>query len=269
MNPEAVPPAIEIKNLSYSYGKADAVHNLNLTVPRGCCYGLFGRNGAGKTTTMKCLLNLLRPQGGSIRVFGLDPRRQEVEVKRSLAYVPDAVAFYPWMTVRETLDYLASFRQHWNTDLEASLIERFKLDPSKKTSALSKGQRTQVALVGAISPEPRLLALDEPTSGLDPVVRREFIETVIGAYQEGDPGNRTVLVSTHLITEFEGLIENFTIVDAGRDVLSLTADQARDRYRKISARFPDAAALPAGAFPEAIDSRWRGRELESTAAAAG
>jgi ABC-2 type transport system ATP-binding protein len=253
-------PAIEIKNLAYSYGRGEAVHSLNLTVRPGTCYGLFGRNGAGKTTTMKCLLNLLRPQKGSIRVFGLDPAKDEVAVKRRLAYVPDAVAFYPWMSIRETLDYLPSFREHWNTDLEASLLERFRLDPGQKTSALSKGQRTQVALIGAISPEPELLVLDEPTSGLDPIVRREFIETVIGAYQEGDPGKRTVLVSTHLITEFEGLIEDFTIMDAGRDVLTLTADQARSRYQKINARF--AGTAPALDFQDALRVRREGRNLE-------
>src|SRR5260221_727726 len=234
-------PVIEIDGLTYAYGQAEAVHDFSLSVLPGRCYGLFGRNGAGKTTTMKCLLNLLQPQKGLVRVFGLDPAKAEVAVKRRLAYVPDQVAFYPWMTVRETLDYLASFREHWNQKTEQDLLARFRLDPAKRTSALSKGQRTQVALVAAICPEPDLLVLDEPTSGLDPIVRREFIETVIGAYQEGSPGNRTILVSTHLITEFEGLIDEFTIVDQGRSVITLEADDARDRYQKIRARFADPA----------------------------
>src|SRR5262245_57608515 len=253
-------PAIEIKNLAYNYGKRDAVHDLSLTVARGRCYGLFGRNGAGKTTTMKCLLNLLCPRSGSVRVFGFDPNKHEVEVKRKLAYVPDFVAFYPWMTVRETLDYLASFRDHWNRDTENDLLRRFRLDASQKTGGLSKGQKTQVALIAAICPEPELLLLDEPTSGLDPIVRREFIETVIGAYQEGDPGNRTIFVSTHLITEFEGLIDEFTIMDAGRAVLTLGADQARQRYQKIHARFEQAA--PTLEFEGAMHIRRNGRELE-------
>src|SRR6516162_9475501 len=132
MNPST--PAIEIKTLSYAYGRAEAVHDLSLTVPVGRCYGLFGRNGAGKTTTMKCLLNLLRSRAGTVRVFGLDPARHEVEVKRRLAYVPDHVAFYPWMTVRETLDYLASFRADWNRDTERGLLERFQLDPGQRTA---------------------------------------------------------------------------------------------------------------------------------------
>src|ERR1051325_1596205 len=256
-------PAIQIDPLAYTYGKSEAVHDLSLTVARGRCYGLFGRNGAGKTTTMKCLLNLLRPRGGHVRVFGLEPGKHEVEVKRRLAYVPDYVAFYPWMTVRETLDYLASFRSYWNRETEGDPLKRFRLDPDQRTGALSKGQRTQVALIAAICPEPELLLLDEPTSGLDPIVRREFIETVIGAYQEGDPGKRTILVSTHLIAEFEGLIDEFTIMDSGRDVLSLGADQARQRYQRIRARFSQPA--PAAEFKGALQVKRSGRELELVA----
>jgi len=253
-------PVIHIHNLSYAYGRAEAVHDLNLTVRPGRCYGLFGRNGAGKTTTMKCLLNLLKPQGGQVRMFGLDPAKHEVEVKRRIAYVPDQVAFYPWMTVRETLNYFASFRTHWNLQTEQELLQRFRLDPGKRTSSLSKGQRTQVALIAAVCPETELLVLDEPTSGLDPIVRREFIETVIGAYQEGDPGNRTILVSTHLISEFEGLIDEFTLIDGGRDVLTLEADAARDRYQKIHARF--AQASPEFDLKTALKVRQSGRELD-------
>jgi ABC-type multidrug transport system ATPase subunit len=260
-------PSIQIENLAYAYGKAEAVHDLSLTVRPGRCYGLFGRNGAGKTTTMKCLLNLLRPQRGQVRVFGLDPARAEVAVKHRLSYVPDQVAFYPWMSVRETLDYLASFRERWNRKTEQELLERFRLDPAQRTGSLSKGQRTQVALIAAICPETELLVLDEPTSGLDPIVRREFIETVIGAYQEGNPGNRTILVSTHLIAEFEGLIDEFTIIDRGRAVLTLDADQARARYQKIRVRF--AQSPPELDLQAALRVRREGRELELIANGAG
>ena len=260
-------PAIEVQDLAYAYGKAEAVHDLSFRVQPGHCYGLFGRNGAGKTTTMKCLLNLLRPQRGLTRVFGVDPAKAEVEVKRRLAYVPDQLAFYPWMTVRETLDYLASFREHWNLKKEQELFDRFGLDPAKRTDALSKGQRTQLALIAAVCPEPELLVLDEPTSGLDPIVRREFIETVIGAYQEGHPGSRTILVSTHLIAEFEGLIDEFTIIDQGAAVLTLEADAARDRYQRIRARFSQAP--PEMELNCALRVRREGRELELIANGGG
>src|SRR6266567_1323635 len=204
-------PVIEIDRLTYNYGQAEAVHDMNLSVQPGRCYGLFGRNGAGKTTTMKCLLNLLRPRQGQVRVFGLDP--------------------------------------------------------AVRTDSLSKGQRTQVALIAAICPETDLLVLDEPTSGLDPIVRREFIETVIGAYQEGIPGKRTILVSTHLITEFEGLIDEFTIIDHGQAVLTLDSDHARERYRKIRARF--AQSPPELDLKAALRVRRDGRELELIANGAG
>ena len=253
-------PAIQIENLSYAYGHTEAVHDLSLTVQPGRCYGLFGRNGAGKTTTMKCLLNLLRPERGKVRVFGRDPAKEEVAVKRLLSYVPDQVAFYPWMTVRETLDYLTSFRPQWNRKTEQDLFEHFGLDPGQRTGNLSKGQRTQVALIAAVCPETDLLVLDEPTSGLDPIVRREFIEAVIGAYQEGIPGKRTILVSTHLINEFEGLIDEFTIIDRGRAVLTMDSDQARERYRKIRARF--AQAPPELDLKAALRVKREGRELE-------
>src|SRR5262249_48594930 len=253
-------PAINIDNPTYAYGRAEAVRGLSLRVHAGCCYGLFGRNGAGKTTTIKCLLNLLRPQSGHVRVFGVDPTKDEVAVKRRLAYVPDQVAFYPWMTVRETLDYLASFRSHWNQATEQELLRRFRLDANQRTASLSKGQRTQVALIAAVCPETDLLVLDEPTSGLDPIVRREFIETVIGAYQEGNPGQRTIFVSTHLITEFEGLIDEFTIMDAGRSVMTLEADAARERYQRIRVRF--AGTPPELDLKPALQINRSGRELD-------
>jgi len=177
------------------------------------------------------------------------------------------VVFYPWMSVRETLDYLASFRDRWNRKTEQELLERFRLDPAQRTDDLSKGQRTQVALIAAICPETDLLVLDEPTSGLDPIVRREFIETVIGAYQEGNPGNRTIFVSTHLITEFEGLIDEFTIIDRGRVVVTLDSDQARERYQKIRARF--AQLPPELDFKAALRVRREGRELELIVDGAG
>ena len=253
-------PAIEINNLVRRYGKTDAVNGLSLRVERGRCYGFFGRNGAGKTTTIKCLLNLLRPTAGSVSVFGLNPAKDEVAVKSRLAYVPDNLGFYPWMTVRDTLDYVASFREKWNRDTEKALLDRFRLPVSQKTSTLSKGQGTQLALLTAICPDPDLLILDEPTSGLDPIIRREFIQTVIGAYQEGAPGRRTVFVSTHLISEFEGLIDDFTIIDKGREVLTLNADAARERYQKIYARF---AAPPVGLdLMGARVLRREGREVE-------
>jgi len=256
-------PAIKINQLVRRYGKTDAVNGLTLEVTAGRCYGLFGRNGAGKTTTIRCLLNLLRPTSGSVQLFGLDPAKHEVAVKKRIAYVPDQVAFYPWMTVAQTLDYMASFRDQWNTATQRTLLDQFRLDPGKKVDGLSKGQKTQLALIGAICPEPELLILDEPTSGLDPIVRREFIQTIIGAYQDAGPEQRTVFVSTHLISEFEGLIDEFAIMDNGRAALVMEADAARNKYKKIRARFRHEP--PRLDLPGVLNERRLGREIELVA----
>ncbi len=232
-------PVIAIQNLHRQFGKTEAVNGLDLEVQRGRCYGFFGRNGAGKTTTIKCLLNLLRPTHGAVQLFGMDPQKEEVATKSRLAYVPDQVAVYPWMTITQYFEYLGSFRKTWNREIQDNLLLRFDLKPDQKAESLSKGQKMQMALIAALCPEPELLILDEPTSGLDPLIRKEFIEVVIGAYQESDPENRTVLVSTHLITEFEGLIDEFTILDQGKTIFSSLTENARASFRRIRARFPD------------------------------
>lgn len=252
--------AVAVQGLHRGYGRQQAVCGLDLRVESGQCHGFFGRNGAGKTTTLKCLLNHLQPDSGTVRLFGLDPAADEVAVKSRIGYVPDEVAFYPWMTVRGTLDYAASFRRHWNRDLERQLLdERFELDETARVSSLSKGMKAQLALICAVCPEPDLLLLDEPTSGLDPVVRREFLETVIGAYQDGDPSRRTVLVSTHLIAEFEGLIDAFTVIDGGRGMLAMSADDARSSFKQIRLVFD--GEPPPVAAPWLLRSERQGREL--------
>ncbi len=252
--------AVEVRGLYRSFGTHEAVHNLDLAVARGQCHGLFGRNGAGKTTAMKCLLHQLRPDRGTVRIFGMDPEVDEVGVKSRIGYVPEELAFYPWMTVRRTLDYVASFRRRWNRELEHELLRlRFELDDGARVGSLSKGMRAQLALICAICPEPDLLILDEPTSGLDPVVRREFIETVIGAYQEGHR-DRTVLVSTHLIAEFEGLIDAFTVIENGRRVLSQETDAVRHLFKKIRLLF--AGEPPTFVEPQVLQEERTGREVD-------
>jgi ABC-2 type transport system ATP-binding protein len=233
--------AIEVEDLHVSYGRGEAVRGLGLKVAPGRCHALLGRNGAGKTTTLKALLGLVPVARGRVRLFGLDPLVQEAQVKARVAFVPDAPAFYPWMTVRDALDYAASFRPGWSAEVEEHLRTKFGLDPSAPTSALSRGQRTQLALTQAVAADPDVLLLDEPTSGLDPLVRGQFLEAVISAFQDRRPETKTLLVSTHLIREFEGVVDEFTLVSAGRDVLTLNADEARGRYQRLRGWFEDAA----------------------------
>ncbi len=236
-------PTIDVQDLVVRYPRGEAVKGLSLTVEPGRCHALFGRNGAGKTSTLRALLGLVRPTSGQVKLFGLDVTQHEAEVKARVAWVPDAPGFHPWMTVAEVLGYAAALRTRWNLALQEHLLTRFELDLSAPTSALSKGQKTQLALVCAIAADPELLVLDEPTSGLDPLVRRQFLEAVIGVFQEGDPAKKTILVSTHLISEFEGVVDGFTVLSGGRAVLSTEADVARARYCRLRAWFDVDAPL--------------------------
>ncbi len=234
---------IDVKDLVVRYPGGEAVKGLSLNVEAGRCHALFGRNGAGKTSTLRALLGLVRAQSGSVRLFGLDPATHEAEVKERLAWVPDAPAFHPWMTVEQVLAYSAALRTKWNPALQAHLLTRFELDLHAPAGTLSRGQKTQLALVCALAADPELLVLDEPTSGLDPLVRRQFLEAVIGVFQERDPQRKTILVSTHLISEFEGVVDGFTVMNGGRAVLSCEADEARARFCRLRAWFDAEAPL--------------------------
>ena len=218
-------PVIAIDHLVRRYGRTDAVDGLSLQVQPGRCYGFFGRNGAGKTTTIKCLLNLLRPTTGEVRVFGLDPARAEVAVKSRLAYVPDRVAFYPWMTVRDTLEYFASFRTHWNRDIENDLMKRFGLNANQKASSMSKGQKTQLALITAVCPEPELLVLDDPALGLDPVARRSLLQSMLYVTRKAD---RTIFFSSHLLSDVERVADRIAVLDGK----VLRADCSVETFRR-------------------------------------
>ena len=228
---------IDVTDLVVRYPRGEAVKGLSLQVGPGRCHALLGRNGAGKTTTLRALLGLLRPESGTVRLFGLDPSKSEAEVKARLAWVPDAPGFHPWMTVAETLAWSAALRTKWNLEVQAHLLTRFDLDLTAPTQELSRGQKTQLALVCALAADPELLVLDEPTSGLDPLVRKQFIEAVIGVFQDREPQRKTIIVSTHLISEFEGVVDAFTVMSHGRAVLTTEADEARARFCRLRAWF--------------------------------
>lgn len=219
--------AIEVKDLVVRYPRQEAVKHVSFDVAYGTCHGVFGRNGAGKTSLLRALLGLLRPHAGSVKLFGLDLATHEAEVKSKIAWVADTPGFHPWMTVSDVLAYSAALRPSWSPELQGQLHERFQLELAAPVKTLSKGQKTQLSLMCAISADPELLILDEPTSGLDPIVRRQFIEAIIGVFQERAPERKTVLVSTHLISEFEGVIDRFTVLRDGRTVLTANADDAR------------------------------------------
>ena len=208
--------AIDVAGLRKVYGKVVALDGLDLSVARGEVHGFLGPNGAGKTTTIRILLGLLRADGGSAVLLGGDPWSEATSLHRRLAYVPGDVSLWPNFTGGEVIDLLGRLRGGLDTERRASLLERFELDPTVKARAYSKGNRQKVALIAALASDVELLLLDEPTAGLDPLMEAAFRSCVEEERQRG----RTVLLSSHILSEVEALCDRVTIIRAGRAVES-------------------------------------------------
>jgi ABC-2 type transport system ATP-binding protein len=218
---------IEVSGLRKSYGRTIALDGLNLDVTAGEVHGFLGPNGAGKTTTIRILLGLLRAGGGTARLLGGDPWREAVALHRRLAYVPGDVTLWPGLTGGEVIDLLGRLRGGLDPARRAALIERFALDPAKKARTYSTGNRQKVALIAALATDAELLILDEPTAGLDPLMEAAFRDSVQDERQRG----RTVLLSSHILSEVEALCDRVTIIRAGATVETGTLTQLRHLTR--------------------------------------
>src|SRR5215469_18420911 len=203
--------AIDVAGLRKSYGKVVALDGLDMTVATGEVHGFLGPNGAGKTTTIRILLGLLRSDGGLVRLLGGDPWTGATELHRRIAYVPGDVSLWPNFTGGEVIDLLGRLRGGVDQARRANLLERFELDPTIKARAYSKGNRQKVALIAALASDVELLLLDEPTAGLDPLMESAFRACVEEEKQRG----RTVLLSSHILSEVEALCDRVTIVRRG------------------------------------------------------
>jgi len=237
--------AIEVIGLRKAFGTAPALDGLELTVAAGEVHGFLGPNGAGKTTTIRVLLGLLRADAGTARLLGGDPWRQAVELHRRLAYVPGDVTLWPTLTGGEIIDLLGRLRGGLDARRRDDLLERFGLDPAKKARAYSKGNRQKVALVAALASDAELLLLDEPTSGLDPLMEAVFRQCA----KEERARGRTVLLSSHILSEVEALCDRVTIIRAGRTVETGTLAELRHLTRtsvaaELSGPVPGIGALP-------------------------
>jgi len=219
--------AIEVASLRKVFGKVVALDGLDLTVSEGEVHGFLGPNGAGKTTTIRILLGLLRSDGGTARLLGGDPWHSAVELHKRLAYVPGDVTLWPTLTGGEVIDLLGRLRGGLDSKRRAELLERFDLDPTRKARAYSKGNRQKVALVAALASDADLLLLDEPTSGLDPLMEAVFRQCA----EEERAAGRTILLSSHILSEVEALCDRVTIIRAGRTVETGTLTELRHLTR--------------------------------------
>ena len=247
---------IEISGLHKSFGPTHALDGLDLQVRAGEVHGFLGPNGAGKSTTIRVLLGLLRADAGEVRLLGGDAWRDAATLHRRLAYVPGDVSLWPNLTGGEVIDLLGRLRGGLNPRKRGDLLERFELDPTKKSRSYSKGNRQKVALVAALSSDAELLLLDEPTSGLDPLMEAEFQDCIHEVKAEG----RTVLLSSHILAEVEALGDRVSIIRAGRIVQSGTLADLRHLTRTTviaeTARHADGLATVPGVLnPQLSDGR--------------
>jgi ABC-2 type transport system ATP-binding protein len=219
--------AILASDLRKTFGSTVALDGLDLQVETGEVHGFLGPNGAGKSTTIRVLLGLLRADAGEVSLLGGDPWRQAAELHRRLAYVPGDVNLWPNLTGGEVIDLLGRLRGGLDQKRRAELLERFDLDPTKKSRSYSKGNRQKVALVAALASDVELLLLDEPTSGLDPLMEAVFQDYIREDAREG----RTVLLSSHILAEVEALCDRVSIIRAGRTVQHGTLTELRHLTR--------------------------------------
>lgn len=223
MTPSDAGPAIEAIGLTKNFGRTRALDGLDLVVEPGEVHGFLGPNGAGKSTTIRALLGQLRLNGGTARLFGLDCWNDAQKAHTRVAYVPGDVALWPGLTGGECIDILARAQGRPNEKRRAELIDRFNLDPTKRTRTYSKGNRQKVALCAALSTDADLLLLDEPTSGLDPLMEGVFQ----GCISEAKENGRTVLLSSHILAEVEALCDRVSIVRSGRVVTRGSLEELR------------------------------------------
>ncbi|KPB06387.1 ABC transporter ATP-binding protein [Bacillus sp. CHD6a] len=218
---------LETKNLKKTFGTFTALDGVDMSVNSGEVYGFIGPNGAGKSTTIRLLLGILKATHGEAKIFGLDAWKDAVEIHKRIAYVPGDVTLWPNLTGGEVIDLFMKFRGGNNTEKREELIERFKLDPSKKCRTYSKGNRQKVALVAAFASNADLFILDEPTSGLDPLMEMIFQECVLEAKFAG----KSVLLSSHILSEVEKLCDRVGIIRQGKIIETGTLQELRHLTR--------------------------------------
>jgi ABC-2 type transport system ATP-binding protein len=205
-------PAVELRGVIKSYKEKTVLTGLDLSVQRGSVLGLLGTNGSGKTTLIKCVLGLIRPQCGEVRLLGEPAWTLSSEAKCRIGYVPQVINLYPWMKVRQLIDYTAAFYPNWNHDLVARLIKDLDIPTEDRIGLLSVGQLQKVSILLALGHEPDLLILDEPAASLDPLARRQFLQMIIDL---AEPGRRTVLFSTHITSDLERIADRVAILKSG------------------------------------------------------
>lgn len=218
---------LKTANLSKKFGSFTALDGVDLEVKAGEVYGFIGPNGSGKSTTIRVLLGMLKATEGSAEIFGKDAWKHAVDIHKRIAYVPGDVNLWPNLTGGEVIDLLMNMNGNTNREKREELIRRFQFDPTKKSRTYSKGNRQKVALIAAFASDADLYILDEPTSGLDPLMERVFQDCVLEAKAAG----KSVLLSSHILSEVEKLCDRVGIIREGKMVETGTLEELRHLTR--------------------------------------
>lgn len=216
---------LEVDNLRKEY--RDFNLNVSFSLERGYLMGFIGPNGAGKSTTIKLIMNLLKKDSGTIKVFGLDNVKNEIEIKQRIGFVYDQNYYYDELTVEEMKGIISRFYADWDDELYRDYLKIFDLDPRKKIKELSKGMQMKFSLIMALSHHAELIIMDEPTSGLDPIVRRELLQILSEILQNENKG---ILLSTHITSDLDKIADYITFINQGRIVESTTRDFLLENY---------------------------------------
>jgi ABC-2 type transport system ATP-binding protein len=251
----SVEPAIELRNVRKDFGRKTVLAGVNLSVSAGQTFAFLGRNGAGKTTAIRMLLGLLKPTSGQVRVLGLDPRTQALEVRRRVGYVAEDQVMFGWMRVAQLMSFMSPFYPTWDGKWARELSERFELPMATKVKHLSKGQGVRLALLLALAHRPRLVILDDPTLGLDPIMRKEFLRDLV-TYLQGE--QVTVFFSSHLLYEVEPVADAVTILDRGRIVRTASTEDLRANVKRLIV--PVSAESLLRSLPGLLDLSRSGRQ---------
>jgi len=256
MTNEAV---IHTERLAKSYGRVEAVKELNLSVRPQSITAFLGLNGAGKSSTLKMLLGMMRPSSGDGTILGqrISDPMGSVRIRTKIAYVSENKRLYDYMTVEQMIRFTSAFYPDWRPDEAQKLLRQFGLPLDRKVKSLSKGMRTKLGLLIAFARQPELLILDEPSEGLDPVGIEELLEILVARCSEGT----TVFFSSHQIAEVERIADQVCILHAGRLVLDSSLDDLRQSYRRIDLIFPLIPAEQAFRMTGVEDVRSRGNQM--------